>query len=43
MALELLSLFCTFENSSKRKRISLDSHSFLEFAERFIPCKYPVC
>ena len=30
MALELLSVLCTFENSTKRNEISLDPDSLLE-------------
>ena len=36
MALELLSLLCTFENSTKRGKISFDSHSFFRIAKRSV-------
>ena len=36
MALDVLLLLCTFENSTKCDEISFDSHSFLEYLRSII-------
>ena len=36
MALEILSVWCTFENSTKCNEISFDPDSFLRIAKRSI-------